>query len=119
MVHAGSSLHYVDDWRGTLRLFTATGAAFLVFVDLPAGDIDTFVTAQWFHGRQIPVRFWNVGEFASCLKADGYEVIVNAAYAGPYLERDAALPTAHFDARHRLDRCRQLIVRRRAPVAGS
>jgi putative methyltransferase (TIGR04325 family) len=112
IVHAGSSIHYVDDWRGTIRQFAGTGPNYILFADLPAGDIDTFVTGQSFHGRQIPVRFWNVGEFSSCVEGFGYELIFKAAYAGGYLEQDASL-TSHFDSRHRLDHFCQLVFRRK------
>ena len=112
IVHAGSSIHYVDDWRGTIRQLADAASNYLLFADLPAGHIDTFVTTQWFHGRQIPVRFWNVDEFVGAVADCGYELIFNAPYAGGYLERDASLPTSHFDARHRLDRFCQLVFRR-------
>ena len=118
IVHAGSSIHYVDDWRGTIRQLAGTGPNYILFADLPAGDIDTFVTGQSFHGRQIPVRFWNAGEFSSCVEGFGYELIFKAAYAGGYLEQDASLPTSHFDSRHRLDHFCQLVFRRKRLAPG-
>lgn len=112
IVHAGSSMHYVDDWRGTLDQFAGTQAAYLLFVDLPAGDIETFVTTQLFHGRRIPVRFWNLHEFTSAVGDYGFELIFKACYRGYYLDPSAELPTLHFDSKHRLKAFCQLIFRR-------
>ena len=113
VVHAGSSLQYVDDWRGAIREFTDTGAKYLIFADLPAGDIETFVTAQWFHGRRLPVRFWNLKEFVSLVEGFCFDLIFKAKYRGYYLKKTSKLPTSHFDARHRLDDCCQLVFRRK------
>jgi putative methyltransferase (TIGR04325 family) len=114
IVHAGSSLHYVEDWRGVMRQLCNTGAEYLVFADLPAGQIETFVTTQWFHGRRIPVWFWNAAEFSACVEDLGFELILKAAYTGRYLEKGASLPTKHFDARYRLEHFAQLIFRRQS-----
>jgi putative methyltransferase (TIGR04325 family) len=114
IVHAGSSIHYVEDWRGTLAELCATGAKFLIFVDLPAGNIETFVTTQHYYGHKIPVWFWNVREFADCIEDQGFELILDAEYRGAYLETGSALPTRHFDDGYRLDSFRQLVFRRRS-----
>lgn len=86
IVHAGSSMHYVDDWRGTLDQFASTQAEYLLFADFPAGDIETFVTTQLFHGQRIPVRFWNLHEFASAVEDYGFELIFKSRYRGYYLD---------------------------------
>ncbi len=119
IVHAGSSMQYVDDWRGTLNQFAQTQAKYLLFVDLPAGDIETFVTTQLFHGRRIPVRFWNFQEFTSAVEDYGYDLVFKAGYRGYYLDGEAELPTAHFDSKHRLKAFCQLIYRRKDDVEAS
>ena len=112
IAHAGSSLHYVDDWRGTARQLCSTGGEYLVFADVPAGQIETFVSTQWFHGQRIPVWFWNAAEFCDCIEGFGFELIFKAPFAGRYLENRASLPMAQFDPRHRLQHCGQFIFRR-------
>lgn len=116
IAHAGSSFHYVDDWRGMLRSFCDTGAQYLLFADLPAGDIETFVTAQLFHGDRIPVRFWNIGEFIHAVESLEFELVMKAPFAGRYLAPGALLPTAHFPKGHQLASCCQLVFRRRTPT---
>ena len=112
IVHAGSSIHYVDDWLGLLKQFERLEPEFVLVSDLPAGDIHTFVTAQMFYGRRIPVRFWNLGEFVSAVEARGYELLFKARYRGYYLASDEEPPMAHFAPEYRLNYFSQLIFRR-------
>lgn len=111
IIHCGSSLHYVDDWRGMLDRFAAIKPEFLLFADLPAADNRSFVTSQVFHGQRIPVHFLNLEEFVSYVQEGGYEVILKSRYRGYYLDRDADLLTAHFDPDHRLAYLSQLVFR--------
>lgn len=112
IVHCGSSLHYVDDWKGLLVRFAALRPQFMIFADLPAADNKTFVTVQLYYERRIPVRFWNLKEFCSFVESLGYEIVLKARYQGYYAQRGAELPTDHFEADHRLTYISQLIFRR-------
>lgn len=112
IVHFGSSLHYVDEWKATLRAMVALQPEFLLFADLTASDNRTFVTTQRFHDRRIPVRFWNVGEFTHFVEELGFELLLKARYRGYYLDRDAELPTSNFAPEYRLTYTSQLVFRR-------
>jgi putative methyltransferase (TIGR04325 family) len=112
IVHFGSSLHYVDDWKGVLAGVTALEPEHLLFADLTAADNRSFVTTQRFHDRRIPVRFWNVDEFIGAVTALGYELLLKARYRGYYLAPDSELPTSNFDRDHRLTYTSQLVFRR-------
>jgi putative methyltransferase (TIGR04325 family) len=105
-------LHYVDDWKGLLDRFALLQPAYILFADLPAADNQSFVTTQMYYGQRIPVHFWNLDEFVSCIRDRGYELVLRSRYRGYYIERDADLPTAHFDPDHRLAYVVQLIFRR-------
>lgn len=118
VVHFGSSLHYIDDWKGTLATVTGLSPEYLLFVDLPAADNRTFVTTQRFHDRRIPVRFWNADEFIATVCALGFELLLKARYRGYYLGAEAELPTANFDTEHRLTYTSQLIFRRLGATSG-
>ena len=109
VVHAGSSLHYVEDWETLLHEFAETRANYLIFADLPAGDNKTFVTAQLFHDRRIPVRFWNLKEFINAVEILGYEIIFKSNYRGYYMAQDSKLPTDHFESSYQLKDFCQLI----------
>lgn len=114
IVHCASALHYVDDWTGLLARFAATGAEHLLFVDLPAADNVTFVTAQHFHGARIPVRFWNLDAFAAEVETLGYRLALKARYRTPLMGADGPPPTQHFAPPYRLDYFAQLLFRRQA-----
>jgi putative methyltransferase (TIGR04325 family) len=111
IVHCGSSLHYVNDWVELLNRFVELEPRYMIFADLPAADNQTFVTAQLFHGRRIPVRFWNLEEFCSVVGGWGYQVLLKARYRGYYTQPGAGLPTGNFDMDHKLDYVSQLIFR--------
>jgi len=118
VVHFGSSLHYVDDYRGVLRAVAALEPEYLLFADLTAGDNRTFVTAQRFHDRRIPVRFWNIDELVAEITALGFDLLLKARYRGYYLAADAELPTGNFDEAHRLTYTSQLVFRRTRRASG-
>lgn len=111
IVLCGNSLHYVDDWKAMLAQFAALYPSYMIFADLPAADNKTFVTTQLFHGRRIPVRFWNLAEFVGQVGSLGYKLIYKARYRGYYLDPNAELPTGNFDEAHRLTYTSQLIFR--------
>lgn len=113
IVHFGSSLHYVDDWKGLLAASVALASEWLLFCDLPAADNRTFVTTQNFQGRRIPVRFWNVDEFVAAVLELGFDLLLKARYRGYFTVGDEAeRPTSNFDEAHRLRYTSQLIFRR-------
>lgn len=109
IIHAGSSFHYVDDWIALLRLFAHLRPHYIIFADLPAGDIDTFVTIQNYYGRKIPVRFWNLIEFIGRVAELGFRLVMRSRYHSDYL---AAMDG--FDQEHRLNHFSQLVFRRQA-----
>lgn len=112
IVHFGSSIHYVDDWKGVLAAVAALQPEYIVFAELTAADNRSFVTAQQYRGRRIPVRFWNFDEFAGAVRALGFDVVLKARYRGYWLAPDAELPTSNFDDEHRLRYTSQVVFRR-------
>ena len=104
IIHAGSSFHYVDDWIALLNLFARIRPHYLIFADLPAGDIDTFVTIQNYYGRKIPVRFWNIKEFIVRVEKLGFKLLMKSRYHSEYLNY-----MKNFDQDHRLNYFSQLI----------
>jgi putative methyltransferase (TIGR04325 family) len=104
IIHAGSSFHYVDDWIEHLRLFSQMDPKYLIFADLPAGDIDTFITIQNYNDRKIPVRFWNLCEFIDEVEKLGFRLIMRARYHSNYLNYMNS-----FDQDHRLTHFSQMV----------
>lgn len=112
VVHVGSSLHYVEDWKGTLTKFALSGAQYMIFADLPAGSNKTFVTAQRFHGSRIPVRFWNLGEFVQAMAELGYDLSFQSNYRGYYLDKVSTSMFENFEPDYRLSGFCQLIFKK-------
>jgi putative methyltransferase (TIGR04325 family) len=114
IVHCGSSLHYVDNWLEALAQFVDLQPTYLVISDLPAADNRTFVTAQQFHGRRIPVHFWNLREFVASAEAVGFELALKARFVGYHDAAGGVARFSHFGPEYRLDYFSQLIFRRTA-----
>jgi len=104
IVHAGSSMHYIDDWYSLLEIFSELKPDKLIFADLPAGDIDSFVTTQYYYGRKIPVRFWNINEFIEKVEKLGFRMVMKSRYSSNYLEA-----LKDFDLKHRLNYFSQIV----------
>ena len=104
IVHAGSSMHYVDDWIDLLDKFVEYRPKYLVFSDLPAGDINTFVTIQNHYDDKIPVRFWNLSEFVNAVEYRGFKLIYKTRFINGYIKY-----MKYFDKKYWLEHFSQLI----------
>ena len=112
IIHAGSSLHYVEDWKGLVRSFSEYNPEYFVCADLPAGDIETFVTRQNYYGKKIPVWFWNIEEFVSVVEDFGFRLIYRARYISSSELVRQAMKMENFPEKYRLGCCCQLLFRR-------
>ena len=115
LVSAASALHYVENWRKCLSSLARLGAEWLLFGDLPAGSIPTFVTRQVYYGRAIPVWFWNLAEFEAAVAATGYRPAYRAGFRARVLGREERLPMDALPPAHRLDHCCHLLFHRLDP----
>lgn len=104
IVHAGSSLHYVRDWKGMLARFTEYGPRFIILSGLTAGNIQTFVTFQNYYEFEIPVWFWNKGEIISTLSAMDYELLYSSFLASEYCGKIQSLPMMNLPPECRIER---------------
>ena len=86
IIHCGSSFHYVEKWSEMLHRFISNNPEFIIFSDLPAADIETFVTIQNYYGNKIPVNFWNLEEFINSLNSLGYKLIFKSRIFSKYLD---------------------------------
>lgn len=96
IVHLGSSLHYVDDWRGLLRELACLEPSYVLLTDLTAGDIETFATAQNYYGSKIPIWFLNVTEVIDFMTRLGFGLLFKAKYFGTYLGVQRDCPQDNF-----------------------
>lgn len=114
IVHAQSSLQYIEDWKGLLGRLAAYGARRMILTDVPAGEFSTFASAQNYYGSRIPCWFFNAAEFIAALDAAGYRAILRTRFLGPYLGRWQDHPMENFPADRRVGRSCSFLLERRA-----
>lgn len=102
IVHCGSVLQYINDWRGLLSRLAQFRPSHMVLSDLMAGDIDTFATVQNYYGDTIPHWFWNVNDVIDTVHALGYRLLFKAPYVGVFLGEQGPLPMDNFPPERRL-----------------
>ena len=102
ILHCGSSMQYIDDWRGILQRFAEYKAEYMMFSDLLAGDIPTFVTLQVYYDQLIPSRFCNLDEFTDVVKSVGYREIFGCNFLAEIRGTVGPLPMENFPEVNRL-----------------
>jgi putative methyltransferase (TIGR04325 family) len=103
IVHVNSALQYIEDYRRLVRELAAIGAPFMLFVNLSAGEIPTYATAQLnVPGSVLAYWFLNLNEFIAILGEEGYSLVMDVGSERRL--RGFALPRDH-----RIDRGRNLL----------
>lgn len=102
IVHLGSSLQYVDDWRGLITELAHYRPQYFLFTDLLAGDIPTYATIQNYYGSKIPCWFLNVHELVSAVTNEGFELLLKSTYLNTYLGKQQECPQDNFPQELRL-----------------
>lgn len=99
IVHLGSALQYIDDWRSLLSDFQKRfDPDMFVLSDLLVGNVPSFVSSQIYYGSLIPVRFININEFLGFWQKTPYEIVLQRDYSPLGKERyfpANALPKTH------------------------
>jgi putative methyltransferase (TIGR04325 family) len=114
IVSLGSSLHYVRDWKRLLQALCGYRPRYVLIMDLPAGDIPTFATAQNYYESKIPVWFFNLGEVVAAMKRHGYRLIYKSSYCATILGDEQSLRLDNFDDAHRIEHsCNLLFTKER------
>lgn len=111
VVHCGSVLQYIDDWKGFLNELTnRLQPRFVVLSDLLVGDLPSFVTAQRYYGRVTAVRFINMGEFCAFWDQSNYRAIYRSYYYP--LGDESYFPNHELPETHRLEKPCHFILER-------
>ena len=117
VIHAASSLHYVDDWRGLLAKFAELRPKYLVVTELTAGPIASFVTTQRYYDYRIPVWFWSLDEFCGAARTMGFHRIVAVPHLPTIRGAQMAPPMDNFPREFRLDSFQNMVFVSDASVA--
>jgi len=110
ILHIGSSLQYIDDWKGLLlKVKENFNPKYFVFSDLLSGDIPTFVSHQNFYGKKIPCRFVNWNEFDCYLNSLDFNMLFKSKFIAKILNQDIIFPNENFPSSHQIDRTLNVI----------
>ncbi|NQV99224.1 MAG: methyltransferase, TIGR04325 family [Rhodospirillales bacterium] len=110
IVHIGSALQYIEDWKGLITKLAEYNADTFILAHLPAGDIpNSFVTLQSYYGHRIPCWFWNIADIVDHMDTVGYELSFKSRHLVKILGKVGALPMAALPEEYRLEDFCQLI----------
>ncbi|MEK9628824.1 MAG: methyltransferase, TIGR04325 family [Nitrospinota bacterium] len=116
IVHAGSSLQYIPDWKGLLSKFAGYQPELLILEDVPTGNIPTFITTQNFYGKKVRSRFLNIDDLIGALRELEYDLIYKSRCTQNFLGKTGGpLPMKNFPPKYRLKYGSHLIFRRMKP----
>lgn len=111
ILHLGSVLQYVDDWRGLLKELAEVEAPYFLLSDVFAGDITSFVTGQHYFGSIMPCRFQNIREVISAVADNGYRLVLRTEYDRTMLGKRDPLPLDALPPQFRLRYAHHLLFR--------
>jgi len=109
IVHSGSALQYIEDWKGLLADLCSYRPCYMVLADVMSGDVETFITLQQFYGKKIRFRFINIEELLSEIKSLGFELLYKSNYAGRICDAVKPLDMELFEDKYQLTYASQLI----------
>ncbi|OGR84375.1 MAG: hypothetical protein A3J74_02510 [Elusimicrobia bacterium RIFCSPHIGHO2_02_FULL_57_9] len=112
IIHAQSSLQYIQDWRGLLSKLTGYKAKYLILTDLPAGDFPTYASAQVYYESRIPHWFFNLNEVVELLRNRSYGLTLKTRFLGTYLGAYGGYPQENFPIENRIGKAYNLLFTR-------
>ncbi len=112
LVHASSSIQYVNDWKGLLEKFTILKPTYILLSDIFAGEIETFVTLQNYYDSLIPHWFLSINELNEVLDNLGYGLVMKSYVSSRRLEVEDFLPMENFPNACRIDQTLHLLFKK-------
>ena len=113
IIHAGSSIQYISDWKGLLAEFIGYQPKILILEDVMAGDIPSFITTQNVYGKKVRSHFLNINELIEEVQSLGYRLIYKSKCTQNFLSNvGGPLPMKNFPPHYQLDYGSHLIFKR-------
>lgn len=110
IVHIGSALQYIEDWKGLIERLAEYAPDSFVLAHLHAGDIpESFVTLQHYYGREIPCWFWKLTDIIHQMNDVGYKLCFKARHMAKVLGKVGPLPMAALPDECQLEDFCQLV----------
>lgn len=115
VLHIGSTLQYVEDWKELLKtLLSRFRPNYLILSDLVMGAVPTFVSRQKFMDKRIAVNFFNAEDMERFLTLDcNHEILYRSQYVCKILGSEEVFPNADLPETHRIERTSHLVLRRK------
>lgn len=114
LLHAASSIQYVENWRELVKAFSSLKAKYILLSDVFAGTINSFVTLQNYYESKIPHWFLNLDELLNVFAEHGYRLAMKSHATSRRLEVEDILPMENFPEHYRLDQSLHLLLDRSA-----
>ena len=102
LVHVGSALQYVEDWKSVITKLGDYGPRYWLFTDLPAGDIPTYASGQRYYESTIPCWFFNISDILSQMRKESFCLLFRSTFNGAILGVRQGYPQANFPEKYRL-----------------
>lgn len=103
IVHIGSSLQYVDDWRALLGDLYTYEPKYFLFDDLHAGNIPAYVTLQNYYESKIPCWFFSLKEVIDTMKSLKYKLIFESKQRNSYFGREQKVPLNNLPKKYQIE----------------
>jgi len=112
IIHLGSVIQYVDDWKSFIKQLTGLQPDYLLFSDAFTGSVPTFVTAQHFYGLRLPCRFLSLDELKTFVENQCMKLVLDTEYDRTMLGKRDPLPMEALPEQYRLRYTHHLLFRR-------
>lgn len=102
IIHIGSTLQYIENWKSLFKELVEFEPSYIVFTDLQAGDIPTYVTIQNYYNSKMPVWFFNVKEVMDEFKKLRYKLAFQSTFRGHFMGKEQDRPQSNLPKKFQL-----------------
>lgn len=110
LIHAASSFQYVEHWQDLLAKFAALRPEYILFSDVFAGSISSYVTLQNYYESKIPHWFLNLDELLDSFTSNRYRLAMKSFATSRRLDAEDILPMTNFPEDLRLTHTLHLLL---------
>lgn len=112
LVHAASSLQYIENWHELIEIFASLDPKYILLSDVFAGNIKTYATLQNYYGSKIPHWFLNLDDLLKVIERCGYELIYKGQASSRRLGVEDLLPMNNFPKNFQLNQSLNLLFKK-------
>jgi putative methyltransferase (TIGR04325 family) len=113
LIHAASSLQYIENWRELVEKFASLNPEFILLSDVFAGNINTYATLQNYYESKIPHWFLNLEELVGVFNMAGYDLLFKSHVSSRRLGIEDVLPMTNFPSHLQIHQSLHLLFKKR------